>query len=91
MEKECEFQFSHLDSTFEPKLTLEFNLIFFESVLVPEPISFETKSTILPSHILFLDQCIDHNDSEIIFQDWPYNRDDFNVGVLHDPIHLGGL
>ena len=38
MEKECEFQFLDLDSTLEPKLTLEPKVDFFELVLVPESI-----------------------------------------------------
>ena len=54
MGKECEFQFLDLDSTLEPKLTLESKVNFLESVLVPEPIILEPKSTIPPSHILLL-------------------------------------
>ena len=35
--------------------------------MVIEPITFESKSIILPSHILLLDIGIDHNDSVMIF------------------------
>ena len=91
MDHECELQFFDLDPTFEPNLTLEPKLDFSELVLVHEPFILGPKSTIPPNHILLLDQDIDHNNSEMIFQDWSYNRDDFNVRVLHDPIHLGGL
>ena len=43
--KECEFQFLDLDSTLEPKLTLEPKVDFSELVLVPERIILEPKST----------------------------------------------
>ena len=36
-----------------------------------------------------LDQGIDRNDYEMIFQDWSYNLDDYNVKVWHDPIQSG--
>ena len=68
MGKECEFQFIDLDSTLEPKLTLEPKVDFFELVLIPEPIILETKSTIQLSHILLLDIGIDHDDSVMIFR-----------------------
>ena len=67
MGKECEYQFLDLVSTLEPKLTLEPKVNFFELVLVPEPIILESKSTILPSHILLLDIGIGHDDSVMIF------------------------
>ena len=35
-----------------------------------------------------LDQCIDHNDSEMIFQDWSYKRDNIHDRILHDPIKI---
>ena len=60
MGKEYEFQFLNLDSTLEPKLTLEPKVNFFELVLVPKPIILDPKSTIPPSHILLLDIDIDH-------------------------------
>ena len=88
MRNECELQFFDLKLTIEPKPTLEPKLDFFESVLVPKPIFFEPKSTTLPNHVLLLDLDIEQNDSEMIFQDWSYNWDDFNVSVLHDPIHI---
>ena len=25
----------------------------------------------------------------MVFKDWTYNQGSFNVGVVHDPIHLG--
>ena len=87
MGNECEFKFFDLEQTIEPKPTLEPKLVFSELVLVPKPFILEPKSTIPLSHILLLDQGIDHNISKMIFQDWLYNRDDFNVRVLHDPIH----
>ena len=40
---------------------------FPKSALVPDPISFEPKSTTLPNHILLLDLDIEQNDSEMIF------------------------
>ena len=46
--------------------------------------------TISSNHIILLDQGIDHNVSEMIFQDWSYNWDDFNVRILHDPIQSRG-
>ena len=69
MGKECEFQFLDLDLTLETKLTLKFKVDFFKLVLVSEPIILEPKSTILSSHILLLNICIDHDDSVMIFQD----------------------
>jgi len=90
MEKECEFQFLDLDSTLEPKLTLETKVDFLELVLVPEPIILEPKSIILPSHILLLDIDIDHDDSVMIFQDWSCKGNKFHDRIFHDPIHIGG-
>ena len=89
MGKECEYQFLDLDSTLEPKLTLEPKVDFHELVLVPEPIILESKSTIPPSHILLLDIGIDHNDSVMIFQDWSYKGNKFHDRIFHDPIHIG--
>jgi len=77
-------QLLNLNRLLKPKLD------FCKLVLVYKLSILEPKSTIPPSHILLLDQGIDHNDSEMIIQDWSYNRDDFNGRVLHDPIHLGG-
>ena len=37
-----------------------------------------------------MDLGIEQNDSEMIFKEWSYNRDDFNVRILHDPNQLGG-
>jgi len=88
MDHECELKFFDLDPTLELKLTLE-SKHNFESVLVLEPIILEPKSITSLCHILLLDQGIDNYDSEMIFQDCPYNRDSFNVSVLHDPTHLG--
>ena len=66
MGKECEINFFDLDSTLEPKLTLESKVNFFELVLVPKPITLEPKLTIPPSHILLLDIGIDHDDLSLI-------------------------
>ena len=67
MENKCEHQFLDLEPTIEPKSTLEPKFDFFELVMVLEPITLEPKSTIPPSHILLLDQGINHNDSMMIF------------------------
>jgi len=71
------------------KPTLEPKVNFFELVLVPEPITFEPKSTIPPSHIILLGIGIDYNDSVMIFQEWPYEGDNFHDRILHGPIHIG--
>ena len=89
MEKEYEFQFFDLDTTLEPKLTLEPNVDFHELVLVPEPFISEPKSSIRQNHILLLDQGIYHNDSVMVFQDWSYKGNDFHDRITHDPIHIG--
>ena len=38
-----------------------------------------------------LDQGVKNDDLEMVFQDWSYNQDSFNVWVVHDPIHLGDI
>ena len=63
-------------------------LIFFELVLVPEPITLESKLTIPPSHILLLDIVIYHNNFVMIFQDWSCKGNEFHNRVFHDPIHI---
>ena len=70
------------------KSTLEPKVNFFELVMVPEPITLESESIILPSHILLLDIGIDHNDSVMIFQDWSCNGNKFHDRIFHDPIHI---
>jgi len=92
-ENDCrlEFQFLDLDPLLDPSPTPEplLDLSFFpESVLDPEPIILESKSTILPSHILLLDIGIDH-DSVMIFQDWSCKGSKFHERIFHDPIHSG--
>jgi len=52
--------------------------------LVTELIFFVPKLTTLPNHIPLLDLGIEKNGSEMIFQDWLYNQDDFNVRILYD-------
>ena len=52
MRKKCKIKFFDLDSTLEPKLTLELKVDFPELEMVPEPITLEPKSTIPLSHIL---------------------------------------
>ena len=89
MGKECEFQFLDLNSTLEPKLTLKSQVDFLKLVIVSEPITFEPKSIIPPSHILLLDIGIDHNDLVMIFQDWSCKRNKFHDRIFHDPIHIG--
>jgi len=91
MEKECESQFFDLNSTLEPKLTLEtkFDLSHIpESMLVPAPFIPKPKSSISQNHIPLLDLGIDDNDSEMIFQDWLYKVDNFHDRILHEPIHI---
>ena len=56
METECEIKFFDLDSTLEPKLTLEAKVDFPELVLVPEPFISKLKSSIPQNHILLLDR-----------------------------------
>ena len=93
MGKECEFQFFDLESTLELKLTLEPKLYLShipESILIPEHFTLELKSTIPPSHMLLLDHGIDHNDSEMIFQDWSYKGDDFHDRIVHESIQCRG-
>ena len=36
-----------------------------------------------------LDQDVDNNDSEMIFQDSSYKGDKFHDWILYDPIHIG--
>ena len=93
MDHECELKFFDLEPTIESKLTLEpkFDLSHIpESVLVPVLFILEYKSIILPTHIPLLDQGVDHYDSEMIFQDWSYNWDDFCARIIHDPIQSMG-
>jgi len=89
MEKECEIKFFDLDSFLEPKPILEPKVDFFELVMVLEPITFESKSTIPPSHILLLDIGIDHDDSVMIFQDWSCKGNKFHDRIFRDPIYIG--
>jgi len=88
MGKECKFQFFNLYSPFEPNPTLEPKLDLshiLKSVLIHVPFILELQSSILLNHSSLLDQDIDHNDSEMIFQDWLYNGDDFYARILPDP------
>ena len=78
-----------MDSTLEPKLTLEPKVDFFKFALVSEPIILEPKSTIPPSHTLLLDIGIEHDDSVMIFQDWTCKGNKFYDRIFHDPIHIG--
>ena len=57
--------------------------------MVPKLITFESKPTIPPRHILLLDISIDHDDSMIIFQDWSCKGNKFHDRVFQDPIHIG--
>ena len=88
MGEECEFQFFDLDSTLEPKPTLEPKVDFPELVMVSEPITLEFKSIIPPSHILLLDIGIDLKDSVMIFQDWSCKENKFFNRIFHVPIHI---
>jgi len=86
---ECEVKFFDLDSTLEPKPTLEPNVDFPEFVLVQGLFISKPKSSILQNHILLLDQGIDQNDSVMIFQDWSCKGNNFHDKILHDPIKIG--
>jgi len=88
MGKECEFQIFDLDSTLESKVTLKDKVDFLELILVPEPITLEPKSTIPPSHILWLDIGIDHSDFVMIFQDWSCKENKFYDRIIYDLIHI---
>ena len=77
MDHEYEFRFFDFEPTLEQNPTLEPKFDFPEPILVPEPITLEPKSITSSSHILLLDQGVDNYDSEIIFQDWSYNRNSF--------------
>ena len=90
MRNECEFKFFDLEPIIEPKPTREHKFDFFKLVLVHELFILNPKLTILLSHILLLDRVIDHNDSEMIFKDWSYNRDNFQDRIVHDPIKSKG-
>ena len=81
-----------MNSTLELKLTLESKLDLShipESVLVSVPFISEPKLSIPQNHIPLLDLGTDYNDSVMMFQDWSYNRDKFNVRIMHDPIRIG--
>ena len=86
---ECEIKCFNLDSTLEPKPTLEPKVDFPELVLVPELFISKPKSSIPQNHILLLDQGVDHNDSVMIFQDWSCKGNNFHDRILHDPIKIG--
>ena len=58
--------------------------------MVLVPFILKHKSIISTNHILLLDQDVGHYDSEMIFQDWSFNRGNFHDRILHDPIQLGG-
>jgi len=80
MGNECELQFFDLDEpkwTLNPRLTLSHIL---KTVLILVSSILEPRSAILPIHSPLLDLGIDHYDSEMIFQDWSYNGDDFMLG-----------
>ena len=87
--KECESYFFDLDPTIEPILIFEPTFNFFESVMVPEPITLDPKSSNSSYHIPLLEIGIDHNDSVIIFQDWSCKENNFHDRFLYDPIHIG--
>jgi len=89
MDHEYEFRFFDFEPTLEQNPTLEPKFDFPEPILVPEPITLEPKSITSSSHILLLDQDVDNDDPDMVFQDWSYNRDSVNARVTHDPIHLG--
>ena len=63
-----ELKFFDLEPTFAPNLTLEPKFDFPELVLVPNPIILKPKSFTSSSQILLLDQGINNDDSEMVFQ-----------------------
>ena len=89
MNHKYELKFFDLEPTFEPNPTLEPKFNFSELVLVPNPILLKLKSITSSSQILLLDQGVNNDDPEMVFQDWSCNQDSFNVRVVHDPIHSG--
>jgi len=89
MGKKCEIKFFDLDSTLKPKPTVEPKVDFPELILVPKLFISEPKSSIPQNNILLLDQCIDHNDLVMIFQEWSCKGNNFHDRILHDPIHIG--
>ena len=68
-----------MDSTLEPKQTLEPKVDFLKLVMIPKSTP-KFKSIIPPSHILLLDIGIDHNDSVMIFQDDHVKGISFKIG-----------
>ena len=80
-----------MDPTFEPNLSrakLDLSHIP-ESLLVTKHFTIEPKLTTQSNHIPLLDLGIDHYDSEMIFQDWSYNLDEFHVRIWHSPNQIG--
>jgi len=84
-----ELKFFDLELIFEPNPTLKPKFDFPKLVLVPNPIILKPKPITSLGQILLLDQGVDNDDPETVFQDWSYNHDSFNVRVVHDPIPLG--
>ena len=77
-----------MDSTLEPKLTLEHKVDFPELVSVHKLFISKPESSIPQNHILLLDQGIDQNDLVMIFQDWSCKRNNFHGRILYDPIKI---
>ena len=88
MGTECEIKFFNLDSTLEPKPTLEPNVDFPKLILVPKLFISKPKSSFHKTSILLLDQGIDQNDLVMIFQDWSCKGNNFHERILHDPIKI---
>ena len=92
MRNEYEPLLFDLHPTLEPNMTLESLLDLNqlpESVLVPVPLTLEPKSTISPIHIQLLDQGVRQYNSEMIYQDWSFNPDNFHDGIFMILFNLG--
>jgi len=83
----------NLDPTLEPNLILESRLDLNQlpdSILVLVSFTLEFKSIISSNHISLSDQGVEQYNSEMVYQDWSFNRDECHDRILHDPIQFGG-
>jgi len=55
----------------------------------PESFTIESKSIISPIHSLLLHQDIEQSNSEMVYQDWSINRNEYHDRIWHDPIQHG--
>ena len=73
MDYKYELKFFDLEPTLEPNPTLEPKLDFPEPILVPNLIILKPKSITSLSQILLLDQGVNNDDPEMVFQNRSYN------------------